>query len=434
MNLEHQSRRSVGVWGAVAIGIGGMVGGGIFAVLGEAVSLAHGATFVAFFLAGLVALLTAYSYAKLSVALPNRGGTVVFVDRAFKKNLLSGSVNLMLWLSYLITISLYATAFASYGATFFHDGDHFLIEHMLITVAILLPMLINLVSASFVSRSETIFVFIKVSLLLLIIASGLFFVDTERLSPIHWEAPIAIVTAGMIIFVAYEGFELIANAAEDIIEPGKNLPRALYISVLFVIFLYVAISIVTVGVVPESKLMDAKDYALAIAAEPALGHVGFTLVAIAALLSTFSAINATIYGNARLGYNLAKEGRLPKSLANEKRHIPGVGVVITSLLSILIANTISLTEIAIIGSAGFLLIFFIVNIAAFKMYDFIGANRFVVALSIVLSLLALLTLLYHTYSTDRVAVGVFGGFIVLSVLFELFYGRLVRGQFFERQY
>jgi len=432
--LEHQHIRSVGVWGAIAIGIGGMVGGGIFAVLGEAVSLAHGATFVAFFFAGVVALLTAYAYAKLSVALPNRGGTVVYVDRAFQKNLLSGSVNLMLWLSYLVTISLYATAFASYGGTFFHSGDRFYIEHGLITVAILLPMLINLVSASFVSKSETLFVFIKVSLLLLIIASGLFYVDTQRLSPAHWESPIAIVTAGMIIFVAYEGFELIANAAEDIKEPAKNLPRAFYASVLFVIFLYVTISIVTVGVVPEAKLMEAKDYALAIAAEPALGQVGFTLVAVAALLSTFSAINATIYGNARLGYNLAKEGRLPRSLAHEKRHIPGTGVVITSLLSILLANSISLTEIAIIGSAGFLLIFFVVNIAAYKMRHFIHANGIVLLSGIVLSALALVTLLYHTYSTNPRAIIVFVSFIAISVLFEMLYGRLVRGQFFEREY
>ena len=432
--MEHQHIRSVGVWGAIAIGIGGMVGGGIFAVLGEAVSLAHGATFVAFFFAGVVALLTAYAYAKLSVALPNRGGTVVYVDRAFQKNLLSGSVNLMLWLSYLVTISLYATAFASYGGTFFHSGDRFYIEHGLITVAILLPMLINLVSASFVSKSETLFVFIKVSLLLLIIASGLFYVDTQRLSPAHWESPIAIVTAGMIIFVAYEGFELIANAAEDIKEPAKNLPRAFYASVLFVIFLYVTISIVTVGVVPEAKLMEAKDYALAIAAEPALGQVGFTLVAVAALLSTFSAINATIYGNARLGYNLAKEGRLPRSLAHEKRHIPGTGVVITSLLSILLANSISLTEIAIIGSAGFLLIFFVVNIAAYKMRHFIHANGIVLLSGIVLSALALVTLLYHTYSTNPRAIIVFVSFIAISVLFEMLYGRLVRGQFFEREY
>jgi hypothetical protein len=431
---QHLPVRTVSLWGAIAIGIGGMVGGGIFAVLGEAVSLAHGATFVAFFIAGLVAVLTAYSYAKLSVAIPNRGGTVIFVDRAFKKNLLSGSVNLMLWLSYLVTISLYATAFASYGATFFKEPAPFWLEHTLITVAIILPMLINLVSASFVSRSETLFVVIKVALLLLIIATGVFFVDTERLSPSHWEAPMAIVTAGMIIFVAYEGFELIANAAEDIIDPQKNLPRAFYAAVLFVVFLYVMISVVTVGVVSEDRLMQAKDYALAIAAQPALGHIGFILVAIAALLSTFSAINATIYGNARLGYHLARNGRLPRSLANEKRHIPGVGVVVTSLLSILLANSISLTEIAIIGSAGFLLIFFIVNVAAYKMREFIHANRWILMFSIFLSFIALITLLYHTYTTNPLAITVFTAFIVISVVFEFFYGKLIRGHFFSREY
>ena len=427
-------KRSVTLWGAVAIGIGGMVGGGIFAVLGEAVSLAHGATFVAFFIAGAVALLTAYAYAKLSVAIPNRGGTVVFVDRAFKKNLLSGSINLMLWLSYLVTISLYATAFASYGAIFFAKPTPPWLEHALITVAILLPMFINLVSAAFVSKSETVFVFIKVTLLLAIIASGVFFVDTQRLSSSHWEAPMAIVTAGMIIFVAYEGFELIANAAEDIIEPQKNLPRALYIAVGFVIFLYVMISVVTVGVVSQEKLMVAKDYALAIAAEPAMGHTGFTLVAIAALLSTFSAINATIYGNARLGYFLAKEGRLPKSLAHEKHHIPEVGVWVTSLLGILLANSISLTEIAIIGSAGFLLIFFVVNLSAWRMRETIHANRVVLAAGILSSALALMTLLYHTWDKNPKAIAVFIAFIVISVLFELFYGRMVRGQFFAREY
>jgi len=431
---RNRNKRSVGLFGAIAIGIGGMVGGGIFAVLGEAVSLAHGATFVAFFFAGMVALLTAYSYAKLSVAIPNRGGTVVFVDRAFKHNLLSGSVNLMLWLSYLVTISLYATAFASYGATFFPHADPFYIKHGLITLAILLPMMINLVSASFVSKSESLFVFIKVTLLIVIVVSGSFFVDTDRLSPEHWESPVAIVTAGMIIFVAYEGFELIANAAEEIVDPEKNLPRAFYGSVLFVIILYVSISIVTVGVVSEEKLMSAKDYALAIAAEPALGRVGFTLVAIAALLSTFSAINATIYGNARLGYKLAQSGRLPRSLALETRQIPSLGVRVTALASILLANSISLSEIAIIGSAGFLLIFMIVNIAAFKMRKDIGADSLITVMAIVLSAMALITILVHTYKSDPRAIVIFSLFIFGSFLFEFFYGRLVRGQFFLRRY
>ena len=430
--MNRDKSRSVGLFGAIAIGIGGMVGGGIFAVLGEAVSLADGATYVAFLVAGVVALFTAYSYSKLSVAYQNRGGTVVFIDNAFNHNLLSGSVNLMLWLSYLVTISLYATAFASYGATFFSESSY--IKEVLIIVAILLPTWINLISASFVSKSESIIVLIKVTLLILIIISGVSYVEPERLSIQHWEAPISIITAGMIIFVAYEGFELISNAAEDIKEPSKNLPRAFYGSVVFVVALYILISIVTVGVVPTEQLLKAKDYALAIAAKPALGQVGFTIVAIAALLSTFSAINATIYGNARLGFFLAKEGVLPKALSKEKKSIPNVGVIVTSFLSIVLASTIPLVDIAIIGSAGFLLIFSIVNISAYKLSDEINAHRLVLLLAILLSSLALVTLLFHTYASNPKAVFVFFTFIVIAIVFELMYGRWVRGHFMQREY
>jgi len=426
-------QKSIGLIGAIAIGIGGMVGGGIFAVLGEAVSLAHGATYMAFIAAGLVALLTSYAYAKLSVAYQNRGGTVVFIDNAFEKNLFSGSVNLMLWLSYLVTIALYATAFSSYGATLFPKNIPYLKE-ILIFVAIFLPTLINLISASFVSKSESIIVLIKLSLLVLIIISGISYVDGERLAVSHWESPLGIVTAGMIIFVAYEGFELIANSAEDIKNPTVNLPRAFYASVLIVIALYVLISIVAVGVVPEAQLMEAKDYALAIAAKPALGQVGFTIVAVAALLSTFSAINATIYGNARLGFFLAREGVLPHVLSNEKKSIPTVGVWVTSVLSFILASSISLTEIAIIASASFLLIFMIVNLSAFKVAKTIHANRIILFFSTLFSALALITLLLHTYKTNPNALILFFAFVQTSVAFEWIYGKWVRGHFLKREY
>ncbi len=427
--------RSIGLIGAVSIGIGGMVGGGIFAVLGEAVSLAHGATAVAFTIAGIVALLTAYSYAKLSVAYQSEGGTVTFIDKAFGDNILSGSVNLMLWLSYLVTISLYATAFAYYGENFFPHKTT-LLHHGLITVSIVVPAIINLVSASFVGKSETVIVVLKVAILLLVIVAGASYVDPSRLSPEKWGTPLSIVTAGMIIFVAYEGFELIANAAEDIKNPLKNLPRAFYLSVLIVIALYIAISIITVGSVSEAKLMEAKDYALAIAAEPSLGHNGFVLVSIAALLSTFSAINATIYGNARLGYIIAKYGMLPKSLMDEKSGstVPFKGVLYTVLLSLFLANSIDLTQIAIIGSAGFLLIFFIVNVSAYKLHKEIHVNRSIVMLSLVFTLLSLVVLMLHTYKTNPYAIMIFMGFIIISLLFEIIYGHYVRGSLFNRPY
>ena len=425
--------RTIGLLGAISIGVGGMVGGGIFAVLGEAVSLAHSATTYAFLIAGFVALLTSYSYAKLSIVYQSKGGTVSFIDEAFGHNLLSGSTNLMLWLSYLVTISLYAVAFSSYGATFFETKTP-LITHSLISIAIVFPALINLVSASFVSKSETVIVAIKIILLVIIIVSGASYVDSSRVTASSGVAPLSIVVAGMIIFVAYEGFELIANAAEEIKEPKKNLPRAFYGSVLLVILLYVLIVIISVGTVPEAQLLEAKDYALAIAAKPALGEMGFTIVAIAALLATFSAINATIYGNARLGYIIAVEGELPKLLAKEKRKIPFMGIIITLALSLTLANSIDLNEIAIIGSASFLLIFFIVNVSAFKLRKEISANSTILIIAIFATFTALMTLMYHTYSSNPYAIEMFILFICSSVIFEFFYGRLVRGHLFHRKY
>ena len=431
--MADKKNRSIGLLGAISIGIGGMVGGGIFAVLGEAVSFAHGATGLAFLFAGLVALLTSYSYAKLSVKFQNRGGTVVFVDNAFSHNILSGSLNFMLWMSYLVTISLYAVAFASYAQTFFHNKS-LILRHFLISVAIILPLIINLINASLVGKFETLIVTIKLLLLILIIASGMFFIDFNRISPAHWGSSFSILVAGMIIFVAYEGFELIANAAEDIKNPVKNLPKAFYYSVIIVIILYVLIAFVTVGTVPESVLMKAKDYALAVAAKPALGQFGFTIVAIAALLATFSAINATIYGNARLGYIIAKEGELPIIFEQEKRNIPDMGVIITSGLSLLIANTIDLTEIAIIGSASFLLIFLLVNISAYKLKKEIKGNGIIILIACVCSSIALITLLTHTFQTDFKAICVFVLFVFISFIFEATYGKLVRGHFFRRNY
>ena len=158
------------------------------------------------------------------------------------------------------------------------------------------------------------------------------------------------------------------------------------------------------------------------------------MVSIAALLATFSAINATIYGNARLGYVLAKDGQLPEEFDKQVWNEPIVGVIITAIISLLIANTINLTEIAIIGSASFLLIFILVNASAFKLKKEIGGNRWVYFIAFLLCVAALITLLVHTYQNNFRAILVFISFIGISILFELTYGKKIRGHFFGRKY
>ncbi len=292
----------IGLRAVVAIGVGGMVGGGIFAVLGLAVQLAHGGTPVAFALAGVVALLTTYSYAKLSVAYPSRGGTVTFLDRAFGAGMFTGSLNVLLWLSYVVMLSLYAFAFGSYGATFLPEAWQVTGKHALICLSVITITGLNLLSAELIGKAEVWIVALKVTILLFFVGAGFAGIKTSQIAPGSWSPSLQLAAGGMIIFVAYEGFELIANTARDVRDAARTLPRAYYIAVGFVIALYVLVALVTVGNLAVDKIVAAKDYALAEAARPFLGQAGFTLIAVAAMLSTASAINATLYGAARLSY------------------------------------------------------------------------------------------------------------------------------------
>ncbi len=362
-----RSEKSIGFLAVVAIGIGGMVGGGIFAVLGLAVQLSHGGTPVAFLVAGLIALITSYSYARLSVRYPSQGGTVNFLKQAFGTGLLTGGLNILLWVSYVVMLSLYSYAFGSYGSSLLPVALQPLGKHMCISGVIILFTFLNILGSSSVGKAEEWLVGIKITILLLFIAVGFWRVNYGQLAPSTWTPIPQLIAGGMIIFVAYEGFELIANTAKDVKNPASVLPRAYYTSVIFVILLYIFISVVVIGNLPVSKIIAARDYALAESARPFFGNPGFILIAIAALLSTGSAINATFYGSAKISYIIARDGELPKILEKKIWQRPIEGLLITCVFALFMANFFDLSSISVMGSAGFLLIFAFVNIANMRL-------------------------------------------------------------------
>jgi amino acid transporter len=386
----------LGYWEVTAIGVGGMVGGGIFAVLGLSVNLTRGGAPIAFLIAGIVALVTSYSYARLSVTFPSQGGTVAFLDRAFGPGLLTGSMNILLWISYIVMLSLYAYAFGSYGASLFPPASQLIWKHILITVSIVGISGLNLLNTKFIGKAEDWIVLIKLAILILFIAVGIWGVDRTRLAPSAWSSPLDLIAGGMIIFLAYEGFELIANTAQDVRDAQRILPRAYYSGVGFVIVLYVLVAIVTVGTLPFAKIIDAQDYALAEAARPSLGHTGFLLIAIAAMLSTASAINATVYGAARLSYVIAKDGELPSALERKVWGKPIEGLLITAGATFLIANLADLSSMSTMGSAGFLLIFAAVNGANVVLANDTRSKRWLSVMGVGLCLGALACLVWQT--------------------------------------
>ena len=428
--MSDSESGKVGFWEVTAIGVGGMVGGGIFAVLGLSVDLTHGAAPVAFLLAGIVALVTAYSYARLSVAFPSQGGTVAFLDRAFGSGLMTGSVNILLWISYIVMLSLYAYAFGSYGASLLPSSSAPFWKHVLISVSILGITGLNLLSAKLIGEAEDWIVFIKLVILVVFIAAGIWGIEGARLAPSAWPAPLHVVAGGMIIFLAYEGFELIANSAQDVRTPAKTLPRAFYSAVGFVIILYVLIAVVTVGTLPVAKIVDAKDYALAEAAKPFLGQAGFLLIAVAAMLSTASAINATLYGTARLSYIIAKDGELPEELERKVWNEPIEGLLITAGATLLIANLVDLSSMSTMGSVGFLFIFAAVNGANAKLAGATQSRRWLSLLGVGLCLSALVSLLWQSaeHSPQRLWIpfAMFGTAFLIEAGFRLTTDRTIR--------
>ncbi|MFD2110509.1 APC family permease [Thiorhodococcus fuscus] len=394
--MGKRSDKKLSYWEVTSIGIGGMVGGGIFAVLGLSVELTNGGAPVAFLIAGIVALVTSYSYAKLSVAFPSQGGTVTFLDQAFGPGLLTGSANILLWISYIVMLSLYAYAFGSYGASFFPKDSQEFWKHILITASILGITGLNLFNARLIGKAEDWIVLLKLLILSLFIGVGIWGIDSARIAPASWSSPASLIAGGMIIFLAYEGFELIANTAQDVRDAPKTLPRAFYSSVGFVIVLYILVAIVTVGSLPVDTIVEAKDYALAEAARPSLGQAGFVLIAIAAMLSTASAINATVYGAARLSYVIAKDGELPSILEKKTWGKPLDGLLITSGATLLIANLTELSSMSTMGSAGFLLIFAAVNGANLVLADDTRSGRLLSLIGIMLCLGALGSLIWQT--------------------------------------
>jgi amino acid transporter len=227
----------------------------------------------------------------------------------------------------------------------------------------------------------------------------------------------------MLIFLNYEGFELIANASKDVADPKRSLPIAYIGGVLIVILLYVLIVTVLVGHLSFAEVAKASDTALSVAARDIMGTAGYIAIAVAALMATSSAINATFYSTGRLTYIIAKAGQLPKELERSLRGQHFEGTLITAVLALVIANFVPLEAIATMGSAGFLLLFMAVNLANVRLARDTGSHAWISALAALSTTVALVVLCVEVDENPatRNHLWILVGMIVLSFAIELAY-------------
>jgi amino acid transporter len=420
---KEQGRGQISMFGAAFMGVGAMVGAGIFALLGEAGAIAGTAVWVSFLIAGAISMLQGYSFVKLGARYPSRGGTIEFLVQGFGNGHVTGTVS---WLYYLvgqIVTVMVALSFGSYaGVLFFGDNVTEEATKLLALVVIVLMAILNLETArGSVARVQTAIVWAVITIL-----GGFSFItlrngDFSLLSPDGYPGITSIISSVALTFFAFLGFAVVAFAAEDMKDPKKDLPRAMYLSLIITTVLYVAIALGVFAMLSLDEVIAAGNTAIAKAAEPILGSAGFVIMTIAAVFSTSSAVNSQFFATTGVVSYLTKIGQFPPVLGKQSGKYGNVGTVISTVLVCILTLLFDLSAIASIGSAVGLVVFMMVGIAHLKLVNETGARVGIVYLSIITVVITLAVFTVETLVDEPGTAIALVAFLILAVVVDRFW-------------
>jgi len=411
-------KKAFGLWSAVFLGIGSMVGVGIFIVIGEAGAIAGNLVILTFLLGGLIALLAGYSLAKLALAYPSRGGVIEYLVQEYGEGYFSGVTGVLFYLAQIIGLAAVLKSFGTYAATYTPWGIESWVVNSFALGILAIFVVINFIGATVVAKSENLIVIIKLTALIVFVGAALFFVNPAYLLPKEHLPIINLFYALGLVFFAYQGFSVITNSVEDMEDPKKNMLPSMMIAIGFVIVLYTLTAVAVLGNLPLSEVIKAKDYALAEAAKPIFGDLGFKVMAAVALISSMSAINASLYAATQISYELAKEGDLPKVYTYNVFHSTE-GLVVSALLIVPMVLFMNLDEIATVAAIVVLFIHGFVHSGHLFKIEVTKANRLLVFLAAIGSFAAALFALIYTHKNMPMVGWYVAGFFFVAYLLEM---------------
>ena len=384
VSAEVGLSRSLGLFTVTMMGVGGMIGAGIFALTGIAVGQAGPAVIVVFVANGVITLLTALAYAELGAAFPRAGGGFVWVKEGLggANGFLAGWMS---WAGYIVAGALYGIAFGGFAANAWAAmGLPFggLSPQALATVAtvavIALFTGLNVIGAEETGAMGAVVTVIKIVILVLFIGFGLVAMGRmDQWQPrfFHDFMPNGVrgVMIGMgLTFIAFEGYEIIAQSGEEIIEPARNVPRGIFLSIAIATLIYILVGIVAIGATTPPPGMDVPAYLgqkrelaiVSVARQIFPFGVGGGLMLISGLAATISALNVTIFSGARVSFAMAREHNLPPALArvHPRLYTPYLSVLVTGALMLAAALVLPIEIAATAGGVMFLLMFIQVNV------------------------------------------------------------------------
>ena len=412
----------VGLMESVSMAIGGMVGGGIFAVLGVVAVAASQLAWLAFVVAGAIALCASYSFIRLNKLTEKPVGPISFVTQFTGNTTLAGMVGWTFVFGYIGTMSMYAFAFGGYFEELV--GVHGIAGLPLRPVVSVLTVAafvgLNVLGAHASGRTEDILVGLKVLILLLFGLGGLYygFSHGEISSGLSSFGVGPLIAAAM-SFVAFEGWELLYFDQGSIEDPEKTVEHAVYISIVAATALYVLVALVTTNLTNAHVIKQHSETALAIAAKPFLGAIGFSLISIAALLSTGSAINATLFSSSRLSRKLASKDMLPDEVESDGA-APIRPLLVLGTLTAVFTFFGSLDSITSFASLAFITIFGSISYLAFREREDVKTTL-IPALGTLGAAATVVALLWHLYTTKIGTFITVIGISVAVVVVELLY-------------
>jgi len=405
---------------AAFIGVGAMVGAGIFSLLGTAGEVAGAAVWLSFVLAGIIAALQGYSFARLGARYPSAAGLIEYINRAFGKGHVA---TVIAWLAYAsngIVTAMVAVSFGSYASSAFTGGDDAWVKPFAVVLVVAMTLL-NIAGSTFVARVQTLVVFVVIGILTVFAVVTILNVDWSLLSPSGYPSVRHIVSSVALTFFAFLGFGIITFTAKDLRDPSKQLPRAMTIAIGLAALVYVGVSIGVFGTLTVPEVIEAGPTAIAVAAQPSLGDVGYWMMTVTALFATAGATNAGLYPAAGLSEELARSGQFPTAMGRRVGGRANVGLLIVAVAVALLAIGYDLSAIASIGSAVALLVFTLVSIGHLRIRSDTGANLWLLLLAIGTAGTSLLVFVFTTLIQEPASIVALIVILLVSIGLDLWW-------------
>jgi amino acid transporter len=410
---------------AAFIGVGAMVGAGIFALLGAAGEVAGAAVWVSFLIAGVIAGLQGYSFAKLGARYPTAGGMLEYVAKGFGNGHFTGITSWLTYSANAIVTAMVAVSFGSYASAMF-AGENKVWAKVFAALIIIVMTAVNVVGSELVAKAQTVIVYIVLGILTLFAVVTLVNMNPSLLAPSGYPPFREIVSSVALTFFAFLGFGIITFTAKDLAKPARQLPRAMYLALGIATVIYIAIALGVFGTLTVEKVISSGGTALAVAAEPALGKAGYWLMSVTALFATAGATNAGLYPAEGLSERLAETGQFPPLMARKLGGRVSAGLLIEAAACLVLALVFKLDAIASIGSAVALLIFTLITAAHFRVRGETGASAVVLTIAIAAAGGVLLTFVFTTLIHEPASMVTLGIILVLSAGLDFGWKR-VRG-------